>query len=1380
MSDPILSLLVAQTWQLTVVILGVAALSRLFRRSRPHLAAMLWLLVLAKAITPPVLSSPIGLFTWTPQTDTADTAPTTENMVSVIPRQKPIEADTNIPTSIPTPPDVAAQAIPLTAWETADVQFFMVEEPASRSRPELWPAILVAGWLIGFAIFSLGTTLRLLWLFQQLRQAGRLQRPHLDELVARLCRHLKLRRVPRIWVTPTNRGPAVLGITRPTLLLPAALVDQRSIADLEPILAHELIHVRRRDFWLGWWQTAVQCVWWFHPLVWWANRSLSRLVERCCDDEVLMALDCDPARYARSLLSTLELKQRLKPVPTAPGVRPVDLTRERMERIMRTGQGRPAQTPWWGWGLLAIGLILTLPGAADQLAADGTQDLPALEAGPVYSSPQAAEAAAKGSPVFDQQPAWQTYDVADVLSSDFADVPNDDERRRAFLNEVVAMAIRNSQRQFGLSLNDSQPVFRQITWDENQLRLKATPGEHAALAHLLKQRREHPGATKQVVRIETRWMTDVAGELLKGVTWSESPDSNASSRRCAFLNDTQLQDLLKTIQSDPKSNLLSAPKVTTFSGQPAMIQVGSERQVLFPTNSGSEGDDRKTAVQVVTEGMTWELTPTVHTEGIISLRLALQQQAVTEVNMLQADDARLQFPIVSASQVKTMLRLEPGRHVLLEFPDFRGQTVLGIVSATVEKPEPERTTSAIPQPRPIVPTYEPPANADGSIIVQLPVSLALDDATPVRMRLSGKRSTIASDYLKRRASPPTTFGDVTKRLPEELRDHYQKLGYLFAAIDVNVEPDDESETGTGWKAVVYVNEGPRVLTETWGDVDPDHPELGRIGDLDVELHPLLRHDHLSKAIHHHLQREGYFDAHVTATRTKRPDSESNAAPYRVRIETGRRFKVDGLLIAPAIPEMLDEGFPKNFPIQRGTAFDREQVERTYPILRQWFAKHGYHNVDFTAHLRGSKTDGTVFIQFSAMSTSLIRRSLDQALNQRPAVPQPVPPIVSWMKDAPSAEPRRDKYRLPDKKILDSPGLTQVIELAFSDMPFSEAVAEIHRRTGTNIVIDEIGLQDLGIRRDMPVNLELSGISARSALKILAQSVGLVIVPGDEAVVITSPDRANPLLVMTYPVADLVVPIPDPTKPQTLPAGAGKTPEVDPENLLGLIRSTIDPNSWDNAGGRGTMKFFTSTFSLVIRQTQDNHEEIAGLLGQLRHQLDLQIVLQATERTVSNDEWQTTAPLDGNELVRLPGTPSSKSGIKVTVFNSQRIPLVLLREGDVTPAKGLQRGPIDVLPVVSADRRKIALMILPTSHPSRLEPIPMTIPDGQTVLIDISATIPPGDPRLAEGGRVVLEMTPRIIVQEEEEELLPAPSTPVGTTSPRIIIEKEEPELLKVD
>ena len=54
--------------QLTVVSLIAWAGVRLFARNRPHLAHTLWLLVIIKAITPPVATTNIGLFPWLERT----------------------------------------------------------------------------------------------------------------------------------------------------------------------------------------------------------------------------------------------------------------------------------------------------------------------------------------------------------------------------------------------------------------------------------------------------------------------------------------------------------------------------------------------------------------------------------------------------------------------------------------------------------------------------------------------------------------------------------------------------------------------------------------------------------------------------------------------------------------------------------------------------------------------------------------------------------------------------------------------------------------------------------------------------------------------------------------------------------------------------------------------------------------------------------------------------------------------------------------------------------------------------------------------------------------------------------------------------------------
>jgi hypothetical protein len=82
------------------------------------------------------------------------------------------------------------------------------------------------------------------------------------------------------------------------------------------------------------------------------------------DEELIAELRCDPAGYARTLLTVLELKQTLRPVPGFPGMKPVEITSKRLERIMSLGQGCRNRTPRWCWVALIVVLAATLPGRA--------------------------------------------------------------------------------------------------------------------------------------------------------------------------------------------------------------------------------------------------------------------------------------------------------------------------------------------------------------------------------------------------------------------------------------------------------------------------------------------------------------------------------------------------------------------------------------------------------------------------------------------------------------------------------------------------------------------------------------------------------------------------------------------------------------------------------------------------------------------------------------------------------------------------------------------------------------------------------------------------------------------------------------------------------
>ncbi len=67
-------------------------------------------------------------------------------------------------------------------------------------------------------------------------------------------------------------------------MLPQAIIEGRSEQELEPLIAHEMVHVRRGDLWFALIQALACSIGWFHPMVWLASRRLTIESERCCDE----------------------------------------------------------------------------------------------------------------------------------------------------------------------------------------------------------------------------------------------------------------------------------------------------------------------------------------------------------------------------------------------------------------------------------------------------------------------------------------------------------------------------------------------------------------------------------------------------------------------------------------------------------------------------------------------------------------------------------------------------------------------------------------------------------------------------------------------------------------------------------------------------------------------------------------------------------------------------------------------------------------------------------------------------------------------------------------------------------------------------------------
>ena len=253
------------------------------------------------------------------------------------------------------------------------------------------------------------------------------------------------------------------------------------------------------------------------------------------------------------------------------------------------------------------------------------------------------------------------------------------------------------------------------------------------------------------------------------------------------------------------------------------------------------------------------------------------------------------------------------------------------------------------------------------------------------------------------------------------------------------------------------------------------------------------------------------------------------------------------------------------------------------------------------------------------------------------------------------------------KVLEEPTSLEVIET-----PLSDVLTQIQSKHGVHVYLDLRALDDVGVPSDVPITFAMSGIPLRSALELILGELDLTWTIRSDVLLITTPEEAENLLVTkTYDVADLLVSARShayqggglPTTPQEyrwpeqmpLMQGSGglsnggglasSGAESDAmafacggmggpwhpssyaaaDELVDLIQTVIDPDSWDEVGGAGNCTLYDQV--LAISQTVAIHLEIEAFLDALRAQR------QAVPTVVVDARWLV---LDSDLLDRLLG------------------------------------------------------------------------------------------------------------------------------------------------
>ena len=88
-----------------------------------------------------------------------------------------------------------------------------------------------------------------------------------------------------------------------------------------------------------------------------------------------------------------------------------------------------------------------------------------------------------------------------------------------------------------------------------------------------------------------------------------------------------------------------------------------------------------------------------------------------------------------------------------------------------------------------------------------------------------------------------------------------------------------------------------------------------------------------------------------------------------------------------------------------------------------------------------------------------------------------------------------------------------------------------------------------------------------------------------------------------------------------PGGMGGGVQADFDSLIELITTTVQPTTWDEVGGPGSIAPFQTNLSLVISQTQEVHEQVKDLLEQLRRLQDLQVTIEVRFITLNDSFFE---------------------------------------------------------------------------------------------------------------------------------------------------------------
>ena len=236
-------------------------------------------------------------------------------------------------------------------------------------------------------------------------------------------------------------------------------------------------------------------------------------------------------------------------------------------------------------------------------------------------------------------------------------------------------------------------------------------------------------------------------------------------------------------------------------------------------------------------------------------------------------------------------------------------------------------------------------------------------------------------------------------------------------------------------------------------------------------------------------------------------------------ERARKVEIDQR-IALLVDEYNTLVNEQRYPEAEAVAKKAGQLAPDNPVVRQLLAQsRTIRRLDAQRSIDGTNQDG------------LLDVFEDVARSAKPmAGPIEFPDTRQWADLTKSRTERlaEGRSRVTAAELEIQKKLEGKVRPTFREQPLAAVLDELSKQAGVAIHIDMVGLDQEAIRSDTPVTLSLDQpISLKSALKLLLEPLQLGYVVRDEVLKVTSPRLVKgDVYAVTYPVADLVLPIPN--------------------------------------------------------------------------------------------------------------------------------------------------------------------------------------------------------------------------------------------------------------